>query len=42
MENITKWFGYPIYVSKIKNYEEINKEILPVLIKEATTINSRY
>ena len=42
MENITKWFGYPIYVSKINNYEEINKEILPVLIKEATTINSRY
>ena len=31
IKNISKWFGYPIYISQIQNYEEINKEILPIL-----------
>ena len=33
MTNISKWFGYPIYISQIQNYEDINKEILPILKK---------
>jgi len=31
MTNISKWFGYPIYISQIQNYEKINKKILPEL-----------
>ena len=42
MENITKWFGYPIYISKMNDYEKINKEILPILMKGAKKINSKY
>ena len=42
MTNISKWFGYPIYISQIQNYEEINKEILPILKKDVTATNSQY
>ena len=42
MTNLSKWFGYPIYISKIKNYEEINKEILPYLKENVTATNSQY
>ena len=41
MTNISKWFGYPIYISQIQNYEEINKNILPIL-KLVTATNSQY
>lgn len=40
MKNLSKWFGYPIYISKIKNFEEINKEIVPIIINNITPTNS--
>jgi len=42
MANISKWFGYPIYITSIKNFEEINKEIVPLIEKEVTPTNSQY
>ena len=42
MTNISKWFGYPIYISQIQNYEEINKKILPILKKDVIATNSQY
>jgi uncharacterized protein (TIGR02466 family) len=42
MANISKWFGYPIYISKLKNFESINKKILPLIEKEITPTNSQY
>jgi hypothetical protein len=33
MANITKWFGYPIYITKLENFEEINKKIVPIILK---------
>ncbi len=41
MTNISKWFGYPIYISQIQNYKEINKKIQPIL-KSVTATNSQY
>ena len=32
MSNITKWFGYPIYITKLKNFEDIN------LVSEINTV----
>ena len=31
MANISKWFGYPIYITKLENFEEINKKIVPII-----------
>ena len=42
MANITKWFGYPIYITAIKNFEEINKEIIPIIKDNITATNSQY
>ena len=42
MANITKWFGYPIYITAIKNFEEINKEIIPIIKDNITPTNSQY
>ena len=42
MANLTKWFGYPIYISSIKNFVAINKDIIPFIEKEITTTNSQY
>ena len=42
MANITKWFGYPIYITSIKNFEEINKEIIPIIKDNITATNSQY
>ncbi len=42
MANISKWFGYPIYITSIKNFEEINKEIIPIISKNITATNSQY
>jgi uncharacterized protein (TIGR02466 family) len=42
MSNITKWFGYPIYITKLKNFEDINKKILPIILKNITPTNSQY
>ena len=42
MANITKWFGYPIYITSVKNFEEINKEIIPIISKNITATNSQY
>jgi uncharacterized protein (TIGR02466 family) len=42
MANITKWFGYPIYITAIKNFEEINKEIIPIISESITPTNSQY
>ena len=27
MANISKWFGYPIYITKLENFENINKKL---------------
>jgi len=42
MANITKWFGYPIYITSIKNFEKINKQIIPIISKNITATNSQY
>jgi|TARA_R100000081_G_C4755319_1_gene136745 uncharacterized protein (TIGR02466 family) len=42
MANITKWFGYPIYITSIKNFKEINKDIIPIISKNITATNSQY
>ena len=42
MSNITKWFGYPIYITKLQDYEKINQIILPIILKEITPENSKY
>jgi hypothetical protein len=42
MANISKWFGYPIYISSIKNFKEINKDIVPLIEKDVTATNSQY
>ena len=42
MANISKWFGSPIYITKLKNYEEINKKILPIILNDITPTNSQY
>ena len=42
MTNISKWFGYPIYISQIQDYENINKKILPILKNNITSTNSQY
>ena len=42
MANISKWFGYPIYITAIKNFEEINKEIIPIISESITPTNSQY
>lgn len=42
MANITKWFGYPIYITSIKNFKEINKEIIPIIKDNITATNSQY
>ena len=42
MPNISKWFGYPIYITKLENFEEINKKIVPIILKDITPTNSQY
>jgi len=42
MPNISKWFGYPIYITKLENFEEINKKILPIILRDITPTNSQY
>jgi len=42
MSNITKWFGKPVYITALDNFEEINKEIIPLINKEVTPTNSQY
>lgn len=42
MAMINKWFGQPIYISALKEFDNINKKILPILEKEITATNSQY
>ena len=42
MANISKWFGSPIYISKLKHFEKINKKIIPIILKDITPTNSQY
>ena len=42
MANITKWFGRAIYITALDNFEEINKEIIPLINKEITPTNIQY
>jgi uncharacterized protein (TIGR02466 family) len=42
MSNISKWFGKPVYITALDNFEEINKEIIPLINKEVTPTNSKY
>ena len=39
MANISKWFGYPIYITKLENFEDINKKIVPIILKDITPTN---
>jgi len=42
MANISKWFGYPIYITKLENFEDINKKIVPIILRDITPTNSQY
>jgi uncharacterized protein (TIGR02466 family) len=42
MSNITKWFGSAIYISALDNFEEINKDIVPLINSEVVPTNSQY
>jgi uncharacterized protein (TIGR02466 family) len=42
MGNITKWFGKAIYITALDNFEELNKEIIPLINSEVTPTNSQY
>jgi uncharacterized protein (TIGR02466 family) len=42
MGNITKWFGRAIYITALDNFEELNKEIIPLINSEVTPTNSQY
>ena len=42
MANISKWFGYPIYITNIKNFKKINKKLIPIISENITATNSQY
>jgi len=42
MANISKWFGNSIYINSIKNFEQINKKIVPIIEKDLIPSNSKY
>jgi len=42
MSNISKWFGKAIYITALDNFEEINKDIVPLINSEVTPTNSQY
>jgi len=42
MANISKWFGYPIYITKLENFEDINKKIVPIILRDITPTNYQY
>ena len=42
MANISKWFGYPIFITKLENFEDINKKIIPIILRDITPTNSQY
>ena len=42
MANVTKWFGYPIYITSIKNFKKINEDIIPIISKNISATNSQY
>lgn len=42
MANISKWFGYPIYITNIKNFTKINKKLIPIISENITATNSQY
>ncbi len=39
---INKWFGSPIFITKLENYEQINKDIIPLISKEVLPTNSQF
>jgi len=42
MNSISKWFGKPIYITSLDNFEEINKEIIPLINNDITPTNIQY
>ncbi len=34
--------GYPVYITKLENFEEINKTIVPIILNDITPTNSQY
>lgn len=42
MANITKWFGHAIYINSVQNFKEINKKIVPIILKNIIPTNSQY
>jgi uncharacterized protein (TIGR02466 family) len=42
MKDLVRWFGEPIYISQLKDYENINKKIVPVIKKDITPTNSQF
>ena len=42
MSDISKWFGKAIYITALDNFEEINKDIVPLINSEVVPTNSQY
>jgi hypothetical protein len=43
MANISKWFGYPIYITKLENFEEINtRQLFLSSLNDITPTNSQF
>ena len=40
--NINKWFGNPIFITKLDDYKTINKEIKDLINKEIKPTNSQF
>jgi hypothetical protein len=37
MSNISKWFGKAIYITALDNFEELNKDLVPLINNEVST-----
>jgi hypothetical protein len=42
MSNISKWFGKAIYITALDNFEELNKDLVPLINNEVVPTNSQY
>ena len=40
--DINKWFGNPIFITKIEDYESINKEIKNLINDDVKPTNSQF
>lgn len=42
MKDLVRWFGEPIYISQLKDYQNINKKIVPIIKKDIPPTNSQF